>query len=64
MVRPSDEFTQLQLGKRNDAEDGYLGAAFDDVAIWIYTFSPDDPELSKTLKGEETKEEEIGESRI
>ncbi|XP_071815494.1 uncharacterized protein [Apostichopus japonicus] len=59
VVRPSDEFTQLQLGKRNDAEDGYLGAAFDDVAIWIYTFSPDDPELSKTLKGEETKEEEI-----
>ncbi|KAJ8041296.1 Adhesion G protein-coupled receptor L3 [Holothuria leucospilota] len=54
-----DEFTELQLGKRNDGEDGYLGAAFDDVAIWIYTFRPDDPEVSKTLKGEETKEEEI-----
>eukprot|EP00057_Strongylocentrotus_purpuratus_P007353 XP_011661827.1 PREDICTED: uncharacterized protein LOC100890777 [Strongylocentrotus purpuratus] len=46
----TDTHTVVHLGKRNDQESGYLGGAFDDVAIWIYTIDfEDDDELSQLL---------------
>ncbi|XP_033107824.1 uncharacterized protein LOC117109565 [Anneissia japonica] len=52
-----DYVTNLHLGKRNDEDADYLGASFDDFAIWFTTFEPDDPALADALQGEE---EEIG----
>ena len=41
----------LHLGKRNDELEDYLGASFDDPAIWYHAFEEDDPDLS-VVKGE------------
>ncbi|XP_033102211.1 adhesion G-protein coupled receptor D1-like [Anneissia japonica] len=37
-----DIATMMYLGKRNDQAKGYLGAAFDDPAIWYHAFDADD----------------------
>ncbi|XP_041457514.1 uncharacterized protein LOC121409671 [Lytechinus variegatus] len=46
----TDTHTVVHLGKRNDQDSGYLGGAFDDVAVWIYTINyEDDDELSQLM---------------
>ncbi|XP_072051963.1 uncharacterized protein [Amphiura filiformis] len=47
-----DFFTTLHLGKRNDRNADYLGAAFDDTAIWYHAFDEDDPETASVVKGD------------
>ena len=42
----------MHLGKRNDANADYLGAAFDDPAIWFHAFDEDDPETAAVMKGD------------
>lgn len=47
----NDFYTSLHLGKRNDKKKDYLGAAFDDPAIWYHAFEGDDPETTAVVKG-------------
>ena len=47
----NDFYTSLHLGKRNDDRKDYLGAAFDDPAIWYYALEEDDPETAAVVKG-------------
>lgn len=50
----NDFHTLLHLGKRNDADEDYLGAAFDDPAIWYYALHDDDPQAAAVVKGDVT----------